>query len=221
MARVVVPGVPHHVTQRGNRRQQVFFCENDYGTYLRLLEKYCRRANVRVWAYCLMPNHVHLVMIPTTYEGLHLSLAEAHRKYTLQINRRNNWTGYLWQGRFASFPMDDRHLISAVRYIELNPVRAGLCKHAEDWAWSSARAHISGANDALVSVSPMLCMVSDWSRFLTTHEEEHQYELIRKHSRTGRPLGSDKFITDLESITGRALKLKRVGRKPNAGNKQD
>lgn len=214
MARVVVPDIPHHVTQRGNRRQKVFFCEGDYLHYIQLLRQYCNKAAVEIWAYCLMPNHVHLVMTPTTEVGLHLSLAEVHRRYTLFINLRENWRGYLWQGRFASFPMDEKYLYSAVRYVEMNPVRAGLCNMADEWRWSSARAHLNKVDDDLVSVKPMLDRVGDWSSYLSSGKEESRYDELRKHTGTGRPLGSDSFLTYLESLTGRSLKCKRAGRKP-------
>ena len=214
MARVVVPDIPHHVTQRGNRRQKVFFCESDYLLYIQLLRRNCSKAKVEIWAYCLMPNHVHLVMVPKTEDGLHLSLAETHRRYTLFINRREDWRGYLWQGRFASFPMDEIYLYSAARYVELNPVRAGLCNMAHEWPWSSARAHLSEVDDDLVSVKPMLDRVGNWSSYLSSSREKSRCDELRKHARTGRPLGSDSFLTHLESFTGRSLKCKRAGRKP-------
>ena len=187
MARVVVPGIPHHITQRGNRRQSVFFGDEDYRLYGHLLGQHCRRSSVQVWAYCLMPNHVHLVMVPEREDGLHRSLAETHRRYTRHINFREGWRGYLWQGRFASFPMDERHMLAAVRYIELNPVRAGLCRAPEDWPWSSARAHLSGEEDDLVDVSPLLSLVGDWGGYLSQTAAASELEAIRRHVRTGRP----------------------------------
>jgi putative transposase len=215
MARVVVPHIPHHITQRGNRRQKVFFGDGDYRQYIQLLSQYCSKVNVKIWAYCLMPNHVHLVMVPKTENGLHQALAEAHRRYTCFVNSREDWRGYLWQGRFASFPMDEKYLYSAVRYIELNPVRAGLCAVAEDWEWSSARAHLNEIDDDLVTVKPMLHRVKDWSGYLSAGIgiEESQYNDLRKHTGTGRPLGSDSFLSRLELLTGRRLKCKRAGRK--------
>ena len=138
LARVVVPGLPHHVTQRGNRRQQTFFGDQDYQAYKDLAATFAAKAGVAVWAYCLMPNHVHLILVPETREGLHQALGETHRRYTRRINFREGWRGYLWQGRFASFPLDEAHLHAAGRYVELNPLRAGLVEKAEDWPWSSA-----------------------------------------------------------------------------------
>src|SRR5665213_3379088 len=150
MARVVAAGVPHHVTQRGNRRQKVFFCDTDYQTYLSLLAEGCAAARVAVWAYCLMPNHVHLILVPRDEDGLRAALGEAHRRYTREVNFRQGWRGYLWQGPFSSFPMDDDYLLACARYIELNPVRAKLAASARGWRWSSARAHLAGRDDKLV-----------------------------------------------------------------------
>jgi REP-associated tyrosine transposase len=130
MARVVVPFYPHHVTHRGNRRQPAFFGDFDYKTYLELMSEYCRKAGTRVWAYCLMPNHVHLVMVPSHLDGLRAALGEAHRQYTRAVNFRKRWRGRLWQERFHSFPMDEAYLLAAVRYVEQNPVAARLCRRA-------------------------------------------------------------------------------------------
>src|SRR3989337_4593233 len=126
LARVVAPGLPHHLTQRGNRRQETFFCEEDYRTYIRLVAEWCREYKVDVWAYCLMPNHVHMIVVPETENGLRRAIGEAHRLYTRHINFREGWRGHLWQGRFASYPMEENHLLATARYVELNPVRAGL-----------------------------------------------------------------------------------------------
>ena len=126
IARVVVPRYPHHVTQRGNRRQQTFFCDDDYRAYLRLMAEWCKRCVVEIWAYCLMPNHVHLIAVPNSEDGLRQGIGEAHRRYTRRVNFRERWRGHLWQGRFASFVLDDNYLPAATRYVEMNPVRAGM-----------------------------------------------------------------------------------------------
>ena len=126
LARLVIPGLPHHVTQRGNRRQQTFFNDGDYAAYLELMAEWCREEGVEIWGYCLMPNHVHLIAVPKTEDGLRRAIGEAHRRYTRRINFREKWRGYLWQGRFASFIMDEPYLLAAARYVELNPVRAKL-----------------------------------------------------------------------------------------------
>ena len=150
LARVVAPGRPHHVTQRGNRRQQTFFSDGDYREYLALLGQWCTEYGVRVWAYCLMPNHVHLILVPPSEDALCRAVGETHRRYTRHVNFREGWRGHLWQGRFASFVMDEPHLLAAARYVERNPVKAKLVRKAENWPWSSAAAHAGGQTDDLV-----------------------------------------------------------------------
>ncbi len=220
IARIVVPDLPHHVTQRGNRRQQTFFCDEDYEEYLRLMATFCMRCATEVWAYCLMPNHVHLVMVPRHGDGLRCAIGEAHRRYTRRINFREGWRGHLWQERFHSFVMDERYTLAAVRYIETNPVRAGLCAHAGDWRWSSARAHLRGEDDALVKVSPLRGIVSDWSQYLNEPSSEHLVSDLHRHMRTGRPLGEDVFIELLEHKLELRLRPKKPGPKPRKESRE-
>jgi putative transposase len=217
LARVVAPGHPHHVTQRGNRRQQTFFSDGDYRAYMALMSTWCGRLNVEVWAYCLMPNHVHMIMVPETEHGLRRAIGEAHRRYTRMVNLRQGWRGHLWQGRFASFPMDPGHLLASARYVELNPVRAGLVRQPEDWPWSSAAAHLTGQGDGLCSVSPLLEEVGDWRAFLDGGLADKAADAIRRHERTGRPLGADRFVEELEQALGLILKIRRPGRKTGSG----
>jgi putative transposase len=162
IARVVVPGIPHHVTQRGNRRQQTFFLPDDYKAYIDLLAEWCRICRVEILAWCLMPNHVHLIVVPETETALARAIGEAHRRYTRRINFREGWRGHLWQERFASFPMDEGYLLAAARYIEMNPVAAGIVSHPGDYRWSSAGAHLAGLDDALTRVEPLLALVDSW-----------------------------------------------------------
>jgi putative transposase len=220
LARVVAPGIPHHVTQRGNRRQPVFFGPVDYSSYLQLLAEWSSKHDVAIWAYCLMPNHVHLIAVPPTEAALARSIGEAHRRYTRMIHFRENWRGYLWQGRFASYPMDEDYLLKAVRYIELNPVRAGLVGKAWDYEWSSARAHVRGEADALVAVEPMLARVADWREYLRGQVLEADLRAIRLHTRTGRPLGSEGFIDGLQSQLGRILRPRRPWAKRQTASKR-
>ncbi len=214
IARVVVPGKPHHVTQRGNRRQQTFFNDEDYQSYLALMTEWCLKYHVEIWAYCLMPNHIHLIAVPRTKEGLNLAVGEAHRRYTRRINFREGWRGHLWQGRFASFVMEENYLLACTRYIELNPVRAKLVKKAEDWPWSSAKAHIKGENIILANIKLLLDIVNQpWKKFLSSDVDEMEIEIFRKHERTGRPLGATLFVDQLEVLLGRKLKPKKPGPK--------
>jgi putative transposase len=212
LARLVVPGLPHHVTQRGNRRQKTFFNDGDYGAYLELMADWCRDEGVEIWSHCLMPNHIHLIAVPKTKGGLRRAVGEAHRRYTRRINFREKWRGYLWQGRFASFVMDEPYLLAAARYIELNPVRAKLVSSAEQWPWSSAKAHLSGRDDRLTKVSPLLAMVGDWRGFLNSALREEELLDLRAHGRTGRPLGNSAFLEKLEATVGRALRPRNGGR---------
>ena len=214
LARVVAPGLPHHVTQRGNRRQANFFSDDDYRAYMALMAEWCGRLDTEVWAYCLMPNHVHLIVVPEAADGLRRAIGEAHRRYTRLVNVREDWRGHLWQGRFASFPMDEAHLLAATRYVELNPVRAGLVEKPQDWAWSSARAHLRGHDDDLVKVAPLLDRVGDWRAFLDGGLADHEGDAIRRHEHTGRPMGSERFVAELEATLDRVLHRRTPGRRP-------
>jgi putative transposase len=201
------------VTQRGNRRQQTFFIEEDYLAYRELLVECCARHGVDLWAYCFMPNHVHLIATPQTATGLAVAIGEAHRRYTRRINFRQEWRGHLWQGRFASVVLDGPHLLAAVRYVERNPVRAGLCQNAWDYRWSSAAAHVAGQDDELVKTAPLLGLVPDWREYINTDPTDREVNALRKHERTGRPLGSDSFVKALESLLERPLFRQKPGRK--------
>jgi len=215
IARVVVAGMPHHITQRGNRRQKTFFTDEDYAAYIDLMAQWCRNYDVDIWAYCLMPNHTHLIAVPGKRESLRLAIGEAHRRYTRRINFREGWRGHLWQERFSSFVMDERYLLACARYIENNPVRAKLAGKPEQWPWSSAGAHVSGENDALVSVEPLLSIIDgDWRDFLTEAISSGEHADIRKHEKTGRPLGSVSFVSHLERLLDRKLRPRKPGRKP-------
>jgi putative transposase len=212
IARAVAPGIPHHVTQRGNRRQQTFFNDEDYQIYLDLMSEWCGKYHVEIWAYCLMPNHVHLIAVPETKDGLNLAIGEAHRRYTRHINFREGWRGHLWQGGFSSFILDQQYLLACTKYVELNPVRAGLVNKPEDWPWSTAKAHMSRKDNILVKTKPLLKLSGKpWKTFLSSDAQEHEISLFRKHERTGRPLGEDIFIEKLEKLLDRSLKLQKPG----------
>ena len=210
-------GLPHHITQRGNRRQRTFFNEGDYAAYVELMAEWCKKEQVEVWSYCLMPNHTHLIAVPATQDGLRRAIGEAHRRYTRRINFREKWRGYLWQGRFASFVMDEPYLLAAARYVELNPLRAGLVADPCDWRWSSARAHVAGQDDQLVKVAPLLAMIPNWCAFLKSAVPEEELREIRRHARTGRPLGDESFLARLEGMVGRVLQAQKRGPKPKQG----
>ena len=200
-ARLVLSGIPHHVTQRGNRRQRTFFSDADYQLYISLLRFWCAKAGTAIWAWCLMPNHVHLILVPSNPDGLRAALANTHRRYTWQINQREDWRGNLWQTRFASFPMDEAHLHACVRYVELNPVRAGLVERPEQWPWSSARAHLGLDADPLTVLAPMRERVDDWRALLDSGLDEDERKRIRAGERSGQPLGDARFLARLAELT--------------------
>jgi putative transposase len=214
MARAVAAGVPHLVTQRGNRGQKTFFRKSDYEAYKDLVAEGCRDAKVAVLAYCLMPKYVHLILVPSDTDGLRAALGEAHRRYTRHVNQREGWNGFLWAGRFASCPMDDEQLLAATRYVELAPVRGKLVKQAKAWPWSSARAHLNRRNDDLVDVRPLLAHARDWSAFLAQGLTREELKRIGASERTGRPLGSPAFVARLEKKLGRTLAKQKPGPKP-------
>ena len=216
MARVVVSGLPHHVTQRGNRRQQTFFSDDDYRAYLDLLQQWSLRYGLRVWAYCLMPNHVHLIVAPSSADALCRGIGEAHRRYTRLVNFREHWRGHLWQGRFASFVMDEPYLLAATRYVERNPVRAGLAARAEDWPWSSAAGHVAGKGDALAEgqwlQERIAGWVCTWAEHLAQSDDALTGQQLRRHENTGRPLGEKPFLERLGAQLGRDLLPGKPGR---------
>ncbi len=220
IARVSVPGVPHHITQRGNRSQKTFFSNTDYTTYIDLMAEWCDRCGVEIWAYCLMPNHVHLIAVPDKKDSLAKAIGEAHRRYTRHINFRKGWRGHLWQGRFTSYPIDEVCLMVAARCIELNPVKACLVSKSELWKYSSAASHVYGNEDTLLSRTLRLNeMIDDWKEFLSLTPSEQDIKILQQYERTGRSLGSDGFLTRIEKSIGRLLKPKRPGRKPKEGKK--
>ena len=188
-ARIVIPGEPHHVVQRGNRRQPTFFGPADYATYLEIAAEAFEASKVEVWAYCLMPNHVHLIATPSTEAGLARAVALTHQRYTWRVNQREGWTGCLWQGRFGSFPMDETYLHLCARYVGLNPVRAGLVRQAADWPWSSVAAHLRGARDRLLTPTPLAERLGDeMAHFFDTDVSDHCRELFQAALEAGLPL---------------------------------
>ena len=213
MARVVVPGVPHHVTQRGNRRANVFFVRSDYRRYLRLLGDYSAERGLDILAYCLMPNHVHLVAVPAEAGSLAVVLKPVHLRYAQHVNRSQECSGRVWQGRFFSCPLDAAHTAAAIRYVETNPVRAGLEPRAANYEWSSAPAHAGLRRDRVLAPEiDRWVSVDDWSDWLSEAEPEDLVSQLRLNTRTGRPLGEEGFVQRLETESGRRLHALPVGR---------
>ncbi|MEO8442617.1 MAG: transposase [Betaproteobacteria bacterium] len=216
IARPVFPGIPHHITQRGNRRENVFFTEGDRTAYLRWLADYCVKFDVRVLAYCLMTNHVHLVAVPETSDSLEHVFRPLHTRYAQRINRAKGWTGHLWQGRFFSSALDDIYLWAAIRYVERNPVRAGMVRRAEDYRWSSAPAHCETRDDYVLTIDrswlDQLRSIDDWSGWLAEPDASESITMLRQNVKRGLPCGTDEFVNGLELQVGQALRPTAVGR---------
>jgi putative transposase len=213
MARVVIPGVAHHVTQRGNRRGDVFFSDADRRRFLSLLREYSQDCGLELLAYCLMTNHLHLVVVPEHENSLARVLKPVNLCYAQYVNRTQGWCGRLWQERFYSCPMDPRHTLVAVRYVEKNPVRAGLVPGAEDYPWSSAAGHTGRKVDSLLSDRQgLLSGIDSWSDWLKADDETERVSRLKLYTRTGRPLGSETFTQLVELKTGRELRPKPHGR---------
>ena len=215
MARLVVPGLPHHVTQRGVRSVKVFDDDEDRDLYLTLMREHGARTGLRFLAWCLMPDHVHLIVVPRKEDSLARGIGEAHRLYTREKNSRAGVRGYLFEGRFGSCVLDEKHLLAAARYVDLNPVSAGLVARPEAYAWSSARSHLDGRRrDALVADADrdLMGLVDDWRAFLQNGVDEIEAKRLERHLGSGRPLGSRGFVRGLERRLGRELARGRRGR---------
>jgi putative transposase len=223
LARAVCALVPHHITQRGNRREDVFFTDEDRQAYLGWLRDYAKKSDVEVLAYCLMSNHVHLVAVPKTEEGLQWALKPLHMRYAQRINRARGWKGHLWQGRFFSSALDDEYLWAAIRYVERNPVRAKLVRKAENYPWSSAAAHCGLRADPVLTDSTSWRRrfdgIGNWSAWLAEGDEPVKLDILRRNADKGLPCGGAKFIHKLERISGRLLRYRPIGR-PTRGKKR-
>src|SRR5580700_8771820 len=215
LARVVIPGHPHHVTQRGNGRARTFFGDADYALYRDLLAENCRACGVEVWAWCLMPNHVHLILVPSDADGLRRALSGVHRRYAGIIHARRRRTGHFWQGRFGAAVMDEDHLAAAIRYVSLNPVRARLVARAQDWRWSSTRAHLTGKDDGITARAPIRERFPDFADLIASADAE-AFTRLRAAESIGRPLGDDRFLAKIERATKRSLKPRKRGPKPRS-----
>ncbi len=206
IARIVVPGYPHHITQRGNYKQDAFVESADYIRYLKCLEKYSREYGLSILAYCLILNHVHFAAIPENEHSLSKTFSVCHTLYSQYFNKKNEKTGHLWQGRFYSCVLDEKHLYATIRYIENNPVRAKLVEKAEDWEWSSARAHLNKGKSilSLARIDKFMDM-HDWKGYLQD-EDEIMSGVIKANTLSGKPVGNSVFISKLEQIIGKQIK---------------
>jgi len=211
LPRLVVPGYPHHLTQRGVRSMAVFTSDDDRISYLSFVAEECKRHGVEVLAWCLMTNHVHFIAVPKAEQSLARAFGEAHRRYTRMKNFAEGVRGYLFQGRFSSSVLDQNHLLAAVRYVELNPVRAGMVQQAGEYVWSSTRFHLGlVGNDPLVADGNFWGLVTNWEEFLCRDDEG--IERVVAATRTGRPAGDEAFLDKVEAVTGRDMRRKMPGR---------
>ena len=210
--RLVVPGLPHHVTQRGVRRQTTFFDDLDYRRYLEIATALLPDSALQIWAYCLMPNHIHAVVVPQQPDALAQYFGRLHKKYAQITNFRYEWSGHLWQNRFYSVVMDEKHTLTALRYVERNPVRLGIARYPQDWPWSSARGNLQALNDPLIPGRPALSVVPNWSDYVSVPETDDDLKSLRKVTGTGRPCGDDGFIEKLEAASGRTIRKRTAGR---------
>jgi len=201
------------VTQRGNYRQKVFARQDDYEQYREWLALYARKHGLEIWAYCLMPNHVHLVCVPTTEDAIALTLRTLHMQYAQYFNRQRRAVGHLWQGRYFSCVLDEAHVHAAVRYVELNAVRGGLAKEAWRYPWSSARCHVTGQADPILwGDNHLLDEIGNWKEFLSEAEDPHAKRDIIDATRKGYPCGDGDFLRRMEEILDRRFTDLRPGR---------
>ena len=214
IARIIAPGYPHHITQRGNNRATVFFDDDDRHLYLKLLGNYAHKHRVQIWAYCLMSNHIHLLAVPEMETSLSRGIGLTNQMYTQYLNRKQRQTGRVWQNRFFSCVVENEQYLWAVaRYIERNPLKAGLAASVEEYRWSSAKAHVMGAPDPLLSADSWLTSQerNAYREFLLTEDDESD-NAIRKATNSGRPFGSESFVDMLEFRLNQTLKPRKPGR---------
>lgn len=215
-ARVVFPNIPHHIIQRGNRREDVFFSDSDRKQYLEWLKEYCKEHKVEILAYCLMTNHIHLIAVPSTEDGLQRVLKPLHMRYAQKINRERGWKGHFWQGRYFSSPLDGEYLLFATKYIERNPIRVKKVRKAENYKWSSARGHCGTAQDDILTKKIKWLNkyegIDNWRQWLSIKEEKEKTDLIRRNTEKGIPTGSGRFIRRLEKLADRVLEYRPIGR---------
>lgn len=210
IARVVAVGLPHHITQRGNYRQDVFLDAPDREKYLSWIQEYSNKYSLAILAYCLMQNHVHFIVIPEKEDSLAKTFNAAHMRYSHYFNKKLKATGHLWQGRFYSCVLDEPHLIAVAKYIERNPVRAGMVKKPWQYQWSSARIHINNKENSTLRLKDLFKILDDmscdsWKDYIDSREDKQALDSIRTHTLTGRPLGANTFVETLEKKFGRRL----------------
>lgn len=213
ISRVVAIGYPYHITQRGNYRQDVFYTDENRSRYLQWLVKYSQKYKLKIWAYCLMSNHVHFVCVPLKEDSLARTFNILHMRYSQYSNGKRNTVGHLWQGRFYSCLLDETHLYEAIRYVENNPVRARLVDEPQEYPWSSAKCHVRNCTDPVVSNDCHLVgELSNWLGYLNEKANKMAIDSIKQNTRSGRPCGTKSFIKKMEEVVGRSLAPPLIGR---------
>jgi len=214
-ARIVVPDLPYHITQRGNYRQDVFQDNEDRLSYLSWIDEYSKKYQLSIFAYCLMDNHVHFIVIPRKEDSLAKVFSISHMQYSQYFNKKKKVSGHLWQGRFYSCVMDEDYLLTALRYVERNPVRAGIVRKPWRWKWSSAGEHV-GQGNGIINLGKITTLIDtsaeEWKEYIDLVENEEEVENIRKHTMLGRPLGAKDFISKLGKRLGKVLSVLPRGR---------
>ena len=215
LARIVIAGVANHIVQRGNNRQDVFFVDDDRAHYLALLREQARLHDLRILAWCLMTNHVHLVAVPEKTDSLGRAVGRTDFLYTQYVNRLHGRSGHLWQNRFHSCALDEKHFWTALRYVEQNPLRAGLVQDALAYPWSSAAAHVAGEDEReLIDMSQwtQIMAPSDWRRLLSRPPAKAEVKALRQCTHRGWPLAGDSALAKFEKILGRRVRPLPNGR---------
>lgn len=210
IARVVIPNHPHHITQRGVRSMNIFFKDEDYQYYKKVLYTQAQIYDLQIISYCLMTNHVHLIVIPKTKESLAKVIGETHRLYTRKINFEQKVKGHLFQSRFYSTPLDETHLLNAIKYVELNPVKARMVRFPWDYKYSSVLHRMNYQNDKILSTNETINNIKNYKDFLLRDED---YENIKEKTRTGKPCGSLEFYEKIKELTGVDYLPKKPGPK--------
>ncbi len=215
-ARVTVPGMPHHVTQRGNYRQEIFTSTQDRLIYLEYVARAAAEYGLEIHGWCLMTNHVHWIVVPRVQNAMAASFRRPHSRFAAYINRQyKRASGHLWQGRYYSCPLGGTHFGAALLYVERNPLRAGIAKSAIAYEWSSASARVG-----LVPAPPYLHLelwkhsftAQEWLRLLGEENHAEDDSKLRASTKQGKPYGNTAFIEDLECKTGRTLRVRPTGR---------
>ncbi len=224
IARLVVPGYPHHITQRGNYRQNIFSDDTDRRRYLNLVADYSQKFRLKLLAYCLMDNHVHFIVMPDSEESIADTFHIVHTVYSQYFNKKNSVTGHLLQGRYYSCVLDERHLLAAARYVERNPVRVKTVKDPTGYIWSSARGHAAVSNHDIINTDSLFDYIeikqNKWKDFINQSDDPDEVSVIRKCTASGRPLGNNIFVQKLEKISGQILHALPVGRPKKLSSKK-